>query len=96
MQFYMNKYWYLFMIVIMTNPKCQITQQSCIDNTLKSHTSKTSDLKTQTSKLQTPWKMIEIVDTVLHEWRFIYDTSNESVLNFHSIVRLPSWSHNTA
>ena len=47
---------YLFMIIFMTNRKCQITQQSCIDNTSK----------TLTSKLQTPWKMIEIVNAVLH------------------------------
>ena len=35
--------------------------------------------KTQTSKLQTPWKMTEIVNAVLHEWIFIYDTSNEKL-----------------
>ena len=32
---------YLFMIIIVTNPKCQITQQSRIDNNLEN-----SDLET--------------------------------------------------
>ena len=49
---------YFFMIIIVTNPKCQITHQSHIGNTSK----------TQTSKLQTPQKMIEIVNVVLHEY----------------------------
>ena len=31
----------------------------------------TSDL--ETSKLQTPWKIIEVVNTVLHECIFLYD-----------------------
>ena len=51
---------------------------------------------TQTSKLQTPWKMIEIVNAVLHEWIFIHVTAMRNrAPNFHSIVGLALWSYNT-
>ena len=37
---------YLFLIIIVTNLKCQITQQSRIDNNLENSDLETSDLKT--------------------------------------------------
>ena len=36
---------YLFMIIIVTSPKCQIMQQSRIDNNLENSDLKTSDLE---------------------------------------------------
>ena len=37
---------YLFLIIIVTNLKCQITQQSRIDNNLENSDLETSDLET--------------------------------------------------
>ena len=42
---------YFFMIIIVTNPKCQITQQSHIDNNLENSDLENSDL--ETSDLET-------------------------------------------
>ena len=56
-----------------------ISLWGCLENSdletsdLRPQTSKTQTSKLQTSKTQTPWKMIEILNAVLHEWIFIYD-----------------------
>ena len=44
---------YLFVIIIVTNLKCQIAQQFRIGNTSKTQTSKTETSKRQSSELQT-------------------------------------------
>ena len=42
-ELYLNEY--LFIIIIVTNPKCQITQQSRIDNSSKNSDLENSDLQ---------------------------------------------------
>ena len=47
---------YLFMIIIVTNPKCQITQQSRIDNSSKNSDLENSDLQNLDHETSDPLK----------------------------------------